>query len=148
MRERVRANGSMLFALAVALVFAYALFEAQRMSVRARGFPLATAIPGLLVALFALWREWRAGARPNAGESTTLRALAWFAAWFAAVFIIGFSATTAVFIAVYLWVEAELPWWAAILAAGAGLAGVYIFANTLHVPLPEGIVVPMLRGNG
>jgi tripartite tricarboxylate transporter TctB family protein len=144
-RGGLRLDGALVAAIAMAAIFAYALFEIQRLSGRSQQFPLATALPGLAVALAVIVRELRQPPRPISPEgATTRRAVAHFAAYFAGVFIAGFAATTAVFTALYLWREAELPWPIALGAAVAGVVTVLVFANTLHVPLPEGLIAPLL----
>ena len=144
-RGGLRIDGAVLAAVAMAAIFAYALFEISRLSARSQLFPLATALPGLVVALAVVVRELRQPPRPISAEgATTRRAAAQFAAYFVGVFVAGFVATTAVFTAVYLWREAELPWPIALVAALAGVVTVLVFANTLHVPLPEGLIAPLL----
>ena len=140
-----RISGAVVVATLMAVVFAYALFEIQRLSSRSQQFPLATALPGFVVALLAIVHEIRRPPPALAPDAAmTLRALGWFAAFFAGMFVLGFMVTSAVFTAVYLWREAELRWPIAIVGAVVGTAAAMIFANTLHVPLPEGLVVPLL----
>jgi tripartite tricarboxylate transporter TctB family protein len=142
---RVRVDGALIAAIALAAVFAYAILEIQRLSARSQLFPLATALPGLVVALAAVARELVQPPRPISPEgATTRRAAAHFAAYFAGIFIAGCAATTAVFTALYLWREAELPWPIALGGGVAGVVAVIVFANTLHVPLPEGLIAPLL----
>ena len=144
-RSGLRIDGALVAAVAMAAIFAYALFEISRLSARAQLFPLATALPGLAVALAVVVRELRQPPQPIAPEgATTRRAALLFVAYFAGVFVAGFTATTAVFTAVYLWREAELPWPIALGGAVAGVIAVVVFANTLHVPLPEGLIAPLL----
>jgi hypothetical protein len=144
-RSGLRIDGALIAAVAMAAIFAYALFEISRLSARAQLFPLATALPGLAVALAVIVRELRQPPRPISPESaTTRRAALLFVAYFLGVFVAGFAATTAVFTALYLWREAELPWPIALGGAVAGAALVLVFANTLHVPLPEGLIAPLL----
>ena len=147
MRLRLTAvDGRIVIAFVVVALFAYALFETQRMSPRARLFPYATTIPGIAVALVALARELRSARRPGPPEAATTRAaLLWFATYFAGVFVLGFVPTTAVLTALYLRREAELRWPAAVVMAAAGTAAAVIFANTLHVPLPEGILRGLIQ---
>lgn len=144
-RSGLRIDGALVAAVAMAAIFAYALFEISRLSARAQLFPLATALPGLAVALAVVVRELRQPPQPISPEgATTPRAALLFVAYFAGVFVAGFTATTAVFTAVYLWREAELPWPIALGGAVAGVIAVIVFANTLHVPLPEGLIAPLL----
>lgn len=144
-RPGLRIDGALVAATLMAAVFAYALFEIQRLSARSQLFPFATALPGLAVALAAIVRELRQPPRPISPEgATTRRAAAHFAAYFAGVFLAGFAATTAIFTALYLWREAELPWPIALGGAVVGVVAVLVFANTLYVPLPEGLIAPLL----
>jgi len=144
-RAVVPLSGALIVAIVLALIFADALFEITRLSPRSRLFPLATALPGLAVALLAVVHEIRRPPPALPPEAAmTLRALAWFAAFFAGMFVLGFTITSALFTAVYLYREAELPWPIAIGGAVAGTAVALIFASTLHVPLPEGFVAPLL----
>lgn len=144
MRSSPRTRGAFIVAVALAAVFAYALFEIQRMPARSQQFPLATALPGLALALLAIVHEMRHPPPALPPEAAmTLRAAVWFASYFAAIFLVGFAPTTGLFTAVYLRREAELPWPIALVGALAGTAGTVIFANTLHVPLPEGLLAPL-----
>jgi hypothetical protein len=148
-RDGLRIDGAVVAAIAMAAIFAYAVLEISRLSARAQLFPLATALPGLAVALAVIVRELRQPPRPISPEgATTRRAALLFLAYFAGVFVAGFTATTAVFTALYLWREAELPLPIALAGAVAGAALVLVFANTLHVPLPEGLIAPLLPRTG
>jgi len=145
MRTSPWTRGAFVVAVALAAVFALALFEIQRMPARSQQFPLATALPGLVLALLAIVHELRhppPALPPDA--AMTLRAAAWFGGYFGATFLVGFAPTTVLFTAVYLRREAELPWVVALAGAVAGTVGEVIFANTLHVPLPEGLLAPLL----
>ena len=149
MSRGLRIDGAVLAAVAMAALFAYALLEISRLSARSQLFPLATALPGLAVALAVVVRELRQPPRPISPEgATTGRAALLFVAYFAGVFLAGFTAATAVFTALYLWREAELPWPIALVGALAGVVTVLVFANTLHVPLPEGLIAPLLPRSG
>jgi len=144
-RGGLRIDGAVVAAVAMAAIFAYALFEISRLSARSQLFPFATALPGLVVALAVVVRELRQPPRPISPEgATTRRAALLFLGYFAGVFVAGFAATTAVFTALYLWREAELPWPVALVGAVAGVVTVLVFSNTLHVPLPEGLIAPLL----
>ncbi len=107
------------FALAVAALFAYAVFDLVRWTFLAKALPLAVALAGVVGALVVaafIWRGPRSGrvvfdteAEPVAGMSSLGRYFLWLAALLAASGLVGFVIGLALFFAAFLHVEARAP---------------------------------------
>ncbi len=144
-------DGHVLFALVMLALFAYVLFETARLSARAQQFPIATALPAIALAAVQVVRELRAAARGRADApvegAVALSALAQFSVFFAAVALFGLLAAVPLFSLLYLRVFAGESWVrSAVYAAVAWAFTLAVFVTLLHVPLPAGIIPPLLVG--
>ncbi|MGH2490261.1 MAG: tripartite tricarboxylate transporter TctB family protein [Candidatus Limnocylindria bacterium] len=143
------------FALVLVAVFAYATVTALAFPEGAKLFPLAIAIPSLvlavLLALISLRSRGTAGAPPasDAGgevalapEERTRRTAeigAWFLGIFAAVYLLGFLVAIPISALAYLRFAARESWVTSVAVAALCWALVFgVFDRLLHVPLPAG----------
>lgn len=144
-------DGHTLFALAVLALFVYFLFETFSLSTRSQQFPLATTLPAILLATVQVIRERRHSARgrtdvPNAG-GVAISAVAQFAGFFAAVALFGLLGAIPLFSLAYLRIIAGEPWRTSAIYAAVGWAfTLVVFVLLLHIPLPAGIIPPLLVG--
>lgn len=143
------------FALLLTLVFAYATVTALALPEGAKLFPLAIALPSLILAVLlaaiSLWRRGRtvAPATPDPEEEPTLApeerlrrtavTSAWFLGIFAAVYLLGFLVAIPVTAIAYLRFAARESWVASVAVAALCWSVVFgIFDRLLHLPLPAG----------
>ena len=117
---RVReVRAQLAFALAVAALFAYAVFDLARWSFLAKAFPISVALAGLAGALLVaalIWRGPRSArlvfdteAEPASGVRPLSRYLLWIAGLLGASGVFGFVIGLALFFAGFLHVEARAP---------------------------------------
>lgn len=144
-------DGRVLFALVVLALFAYGLFETAGLSARAQQFPIATTLPAIALAAVQVVRELRAAAHGRSDApiegAVAVSALAQFAVFFAAVGLFGLLAAVPLFSLLYLRAVAGESWArSAVYAALAWAFTLAVFVNLLHVPLPAGIIPPLVVG--
>lgn len=141
------------FALVLVAVFAYATVTALALPEGAKLFPLAIAIPSLVLAVvlsvISLRSRWGtsvpaadADDDPMApGERMRRTAVigAWFLGIFAAVYLLGFLVAIPIAAVAYLRFGARESWVTSVGVAAVCWALVFgVFDRLLHVPLPAG----------
>lgn len=136
------------FALALAAVFAVAAYMALAWSEIARLFPLAVAVPGLILALLAIVLPARTEpAEPDEQDELPARELvrrtattiAWILGFFAAVYLLGFLISIPLGAIAYMRVIGQEPWPTTLAVAAGCWVFIYaLFDRLLHVPLPTG----------
>ena len=157
-RRTTRWAWDLTFAFVLMAVFAYATVTSLSYPEGAKLFPLAIAIPSLLLAVMLAFTSLRSrGATvvprpPEPDEDPTLtseertRRTATIAAWilgiFAAVYLLGFLVAIPISAVAYLRFAARESW-----ATSAGVAAVCwalvfgVFDRLLHLPLPAGVLL-------
>ena len=148
------------FALVLIAVFAYATATALALPEGAKLFPLAIAIPSLvlavLLAVISLRSRGAAGVPrpPDEGDEAMLapevrtrrtgEIAAWFLGIFAAVYLLGFLIAIPLSAIAYLRFAARETWPTSVAVAGVCWALVFgVFDRLLHVPLPAGELLRM-----
>jgi hypothetical protein len=143
------------FALVLIVVFAYATLTALALPEGAKLFPLAIAIPSLVLAVLLAVISLRsrgttvAPRPPDPGDDATLAPEvrtrrtaeigAWFLGIFAAVYLLGFLVAIPISAIAYLRVAARERWVTSIAIAALCWSVVFgVFDRVLHVPLPAG----------
>lgn len=143
------------FALVLVAVFAYATATALALPEGAKLFPLAIAIPSLvlavLLAVISLRSRWtttvpapvdaeaEAALAPAERTRRTAEIGAWFLGIFAAVYLLGFLVAIPVAAIAYLRFAARESWVTSVAVAAVCWALVFgVFDRLLHVPLPVG----------
>ena len=142
------------FALVLVAVFAYATVTALTFPEGAKLFPLAIAVPSLvlavLLAIISLGARGRSVVPPADADADAPLALgerrrrtaeigAWFLGIFAAVYLLGFLVAIPVAAFAYLRFAARESWATSLAIAALCWALVFgVFDRLLHVPLPAG----------
>lgn len=141
------------FVACLAVMFAWAAWEARDWADNVRTFPLAVAIPGLALALVQVISSARGPVAegpsdevlaPDERMRRTAQITGWILGMFAAVYLLGFL------VAVPLGALAYLRWSGERLVPSVAVAAfcwafVYgIFDRVLHVPLPPGELLKLL----
>lgn len=138
------------FALALAIVFAVAAYLALAWSEIARLFPLAVAVPGLVLALLAMVLPARTEpAEPDEEElpgrelvRRTAITIAWILGLFVAVYLLGFLISIPLGAITYMRIIGRERWRTTLAVAAGCWAFIYaLFDRLLHVPLPRGELV-------
>lgn len=138
-------------ALLIAVTAAWAAYEAWSFPEDARLFPLAIALPTLLLALVQVPLSLRGStpaAAPDDGEEDlpgaerlrrTARSVGWILVFFVGVYLAGFEIAIAGGALLYLRLGAGERWPVSVVVAGLCFALVSgVFGRALHVPLPPG----------
>lgn len=139
------------FALLIAVTAAWAAYEASSFPEDARLFPLAIALPTLLLALVQVPLSLRGdlpAAAPDDGEEElpdaerrrrTVRSVGWILLFFTGVYLAGFEIAIAGGALLYLRLGAGERWPVSVVVAALCFALVSgVFGRVLHVPLPPG----------
>jgi TctA family transporter len=142
-------KSGILFTIFMALVFAWAVFDAKQWVLGARLFPWVIGTPAFLLVMVHLareWRGWRVGRSLVAEKgptfwSTEARRTASIGAWtvgfFVAIWLLGFTIATPLLVFLYLKVVSRENWLFSLIFAGVGWAFVYgLFIRVLHFPFP------------
>lgn len=141
------------FALLLVAVFAYATVSALAFPEGARLFPLAIAVPSLVLAVLLAVISVRsrgivtvdadadaeAALAPEERTRRTAEIGAWFLGIFAAVYLLGFLVAIPLAAMAYLRFAARESWSTSVAVAALCWALVFgVFDRLLHVPLPAG----------
>ncbi len=141
------------FALVLAVVFAVAASMALAWSEIARLFPLAVALPGLILALLAIVLPPRTepadlDEEELPGRELVRRAamtIAWILGFFAAVYLLGFLISIPLGAVAYMRLIGRERWPITLGMAAGCWAFIYgLFDRLLHVPLPKGELVRLV----
>ena len=143
MRRRIE----ILFAAALVVTFAWAAWEARVWADNVRTFPLAVALPGLVLAVVQVVASAR-GSAPAAPADDELRdeermprmavTIAWILAMFAVVWLLGFLVGVPLVALAYLRRAGERWLPSLVVTALCWIFIQGIFDRLLHVPLPPG----------
>jgi hypothetical protein len=122
----MKSKGHLYFSAFLLLVAGYAIFAASRWSFKTGFFPLAIAIPLLILVLVHLYLESFGAPEVSKGPAVdadfsgevpdeiarrrVLTIFAWIAAFILCVYLIGFPLTVPLFIFFYLKVQSEVSW--------------------------------------
>jgi hypothetical protein len=150
-------NGRVLFSLGLAALAVFAIVSASSWPLKARLFPLVTAIPLLVLALVQLFLDLRGktGATevpasdialstdvpPAIAHRRTLLTFAWMAAFVALVFLVGFPLAVPLFMFSYLMFQSADGFWRSLAMTAAAWGFFYgLFERLLRLPFGAGIV--------
>jgi hypothetical protein len=150
-------NARILFSLGLAALAAFAIVSASSWPLKARLFPLVTAIPLLVLALVQLFLDLRGKAEatdtvasdialstdvpPAIARRRTLLTFAWMVAFVTLVFLVGFPLAVPLFVFSYLVLQSAEGLWRS-LALTAAAWGFFhgVFERVLRLPFGAGIV--------
>jgi len=139
----------------IVLGFAWGVWQASDWGFRARLFPWAIGIPGLVLALAQLeidvseFLKQRGRAAVADGPTasvvwSTASIVGWMLGFFASIWLLGFSITVPLCTFLYLKVGAGEKWLISVLLTLAGWAGFYaVFEYSLQLPFPAGTLVEL-----
>ncbi|WP_395689945.1 tripartite tricarboxylate transporter TctB family protein [Aestuariivirga sp.] len=138
-----------LFSGGLGLVFIAIAVMSTQLSYTARLLPLIVSIPGILLSAIAMLREFRDTPakveKYKQGGAREFRAASWIFAFWAAILLFGFIFGAPVITTVYFFLELRRG------VAGSILGGLICFGVTygvferlLHVPLFQGLLIPLL----
>jgi hypothetical protein len=150
-------NARVLFSLGLAALAVFAIASASSWPLKAKLFPLVTAIPLLVLALVQLFLDLRGKAEetesvasdialstdvpPAIARRRTLLTFAWMVAFVALVFLVGFPLAVPLFVFSYLMLQSAEGLWRS-LALTAAAWGFFhgLFERLLRLPFGAGIV--------
>ena len=152
--RRLRLDGATAFSLAIAIVFAWALWQSLDFGIRAGLFPWAVCAPGLLLGLIQLARDLTGRREAPAADAfgdadpdlpadvvkrRTREICLWIAGFWIALWLVGFSLATLLMTFLYLRVSARERWLTCVVLTACTVAFVYgLFEKGLGVPFPAG----------
>ena len=153
----MRISAPSLFSFFLAVLAAFAIGSAWSWPLKAQLFPLATAIPLLVLALVQLIFDLRGKDEPTDGPAMdlapstevpepiarrrTLLTFAWMAGFIALVFLIGFPLTVPLFMFCYLMLQSAAGWGRSLVLTAVAWGFFYgLFERLLRFPFGEGLV--------
>lgn len=150
-------KGHLYFSAFLILVSAYAIFSALGWSFKTKLFPLATAIPLLILVLLHLYLEFFG--RPEVDKGPAVEAefsaevpdevarrrafaiFAWIGAFLLFVYLIGFPPTVPLFMFCFLRFQSEAGWVQAILLTACTWGFFYLlFQRLVHIQFEAGAI--------
>ena len=140
-------NASLALAAGIMLVAGYAVFAAKGWPWKAALFPLAIGIP--LCCLAAVEVLWTLAGKKELAEEPAQRGVArswvWMLAFLALIVLLGFPIAVAVFVFLYLKVQAKEGWLFSLVFTAAIWGAFYgLFDGLLHLPFPAGWLLEWL----
>lgn len=166
----MKANLNRAFAGAIALLFLWALFEAQGFRAQARLFPVVIGVVGLLLVVVYLAgsvRQATPAAEPSADafgapealaepadavppavrRRRTAAILAWTVGFALATWLLGFPLAVPLATFAYLKVGARESWVTSVVFAAVTGAVFYgLFVEIVHLPFEDGVLVSLILG--
>lgn len=139
-------NASLALAIGIMLAAGYAVFAAKGWQWKAALFPLAIGIPLFcLAAVEVLWTFADKKAPEEPAQKGVALPWAWMLAFLAVIVLLGFSVAVALFVLVYLKLQAKESWLFSIVFTAAIWAAFYgLFDLLLHLPFPAGWLLEWL----
>ena len=135
-------KASLALAIGILLAAGYAIFAARGWPSKAALFPLAIGIPLFCLALIeAVWayRGRETEAAEEAAPRGTILPWAWMIGFLAMIVLLGFPIAVAVFLLVYMKMQAKEGWvFSIVLTALVWGAFHGLFDLMLHLPFPAG----------
>jgi len=153
----MKSKGHLIFCLFLVVVSSYVIFSASRWSFKTGFFPLAVAIPLLILVLAHLLLESFGGSEKASGpaveaefsqEVTTAVAqwrvvtlFSWIAAFILMVFLLGFPLAVPLFILCYLRLQSRVSLWQSVGLTVVAWGSFYmVFQRLIRLQFEEGLV--------
>jgi Tripartite tricarboxylate transporter TctB family len=150
-------KGHLYFSGFLLFVSGYAIFAASRWSFKTGFFPLAVAIPLLVLVLIHLYLELFAPAEVSKGPAVeaefsddvapelarrrVIGIFSWIAAFILFVYLIGFPLTVPLFIFCYLKFQSDVTWLSTIALTVIAWAFFYtLFQRLVHIQFEAGLI--------
>ena len=153
----MKSKGHLYFSAFLLLVSGYAIFAASRWSFKTGFFPLAIAIPLLVLVLIHLYLESFGTPEVSKGPAVdadfsgevpddiarrrVVTIFAWIAAFILCVYLIGFPLTVPLFIFFYLKLQSEVSWIHSIALTAITWGFFYLlFQRLVHIQFEAGAI--------
>jgi Tripartite tricarboxylate transporter TctB family len=153
----MKAKGHLYFGALLILVSGYAIFAASHWSFKTGFFPLAVAIPLLILTLIHLGLEWFGQAETKRGPAVeaefsddvapelarrrVIALFSWMAGFILSVYLVGFPLTVPLFVFFYLKFQSEVSWTNAIVLT-LGTWGLFhgLFERLVRIQFEPGAI--------
>jgi len=153
----MKSKGHLYFSAFLLLVSGYAIFAASRWSFKTGFFPLAVAIPLLVLVLIHLYLESFGTPEVSKGPAVdadfsgevpddiarrrVVTIFAWIAAFILCVYLIGFPLTVPLFIFFYLKLQSEVSWILSVALTAITWGFFYLlFQRLVHIQFEAGAI--------
>ena len=150
-------KGNLLFSLFLIAIAGYAAFSASHWSFKTGFFPLAVAIPLIILVVVHLALEFFGGTEKAGGpaveaEFTTevapqvarrrvIETFSWIAGFIVLVFLVGFPVAVPLFVLSYLVVQSRIGWLESVSLTAATWGFFYfLFQRLLHLQFETGLI--------
>ena len=157
----MKSKGHLYFSAFLILLSGYAILTAARWSFKTGFFPLAVAIPLLLLVLLHLYLEYfhapEVGKGPavdadfsgdvdeNVARRRVITIFSWIAGFILAVYLIGFPSTVPLFLFFYLKFQSEATWFQSLaLTAITWVLFYLLFQKLVHIQFETGVIQSLL----
>jgi Tripartite tricarboxylate transporter TctB family len=153
----MKSKGHLYFSAFLLVISGYVIFTASRWSFKTGFFPLATAIPLLVLVLIHLYLELFAPAEiskgpaveaefsddvaPEIARRRVITIFSWIAAFILFVYLIGFPLTVPLFIFCYLTFQSDAAWLSSIALTAIAWGFFYtLFQRLVHIQFEAGLI--------
>jgi hypothetical protein len=153
----MKSKGHLYFSAFLLVISGYVIFAASRWSFKTGFFPLATAIPLLVLVLIHLYLQLFAPAEvskgpaveaefsdevaPDIARRRVITIFSWIAAFILFVYLIGFPLTVPLFIFCYLKFQSDVTWLNTIALTAISWGFFYtVFQRLVHIQFEAGVI--------
>jgi len=153
----MRSKGHVVFSLFLIVVGSYVVYAASRWSFKTGFFPLAVAIPLIILALAHLLLEFfgppeKAGgsavetefskeAPPDVARRRAIAIFSWIAGFIPLVFLVGFPIAAPLFVLFFLRLQSGVRWWQTIGLTAVAWGFFYaVFQRLIHLRFEDGLL--------
>jgi Tripartite tricarboxylate transporter TctB family len=153
----LKSKGHLYFGTFVVVVAGYAIFAASRWSFKTGLFPLAVAIPLLILTLLHLYlesfgapessrgpavdAEFSKEVAPEVARRRVVSIFSWMAGFILAVYLVGFPVSVLLFVFFYLKIQSQVGWVQTILLTATTWAIFYgLFQRLVRIQFEAGVV--------
>jgi Tripartite tricarboxylate transporter TctB family len=153
----MKSKGHLYFSAFLLVISGYVIFAASRWTFKTGFFPLATAIPLLVLVLIHLYlelfapaevskgpaveAEFSAEVAPDIARRRVITIFSWIAAFILFVYLIGFPLTVPLFIFFYLKFQSDVTWLNTIALTAISWGFFYtLFQRLVHIQFEVGVI--------
>ena len=150
-------KGNLFFSLFLLAIAGYAVFSASHWSFKTGFFPLAVAIPLIILVLLHLVLEILGGTEKSTGPAVeaefandvppevarrrVVETFSWIAGFILLVFLVGFPAAVPLFVVSYLTMQSRIGWLQSIVLTAATWGFFYyVFQRLLNLQFEAGVI--------
>jgi len=153
----MESKGNLVFSIFLLAIAGYAVFSASHWSFKTGFFPLAVAIPLIILVLLHLVLEILGGTEkstrpavaaefandvaPEVARRRVVETFSWIAGFILLVFLVGFPAAVPLFVVSYLTLQSRIGWLQSItLTAATWGFFYYVFQRLLNLQFEAGVI--------